>query len=152
MVAASLAVAPYDAVSGEEQKTSSEIELLRSDVRTKKMKLLADRMEFTGKEADEFWPLYRNYEVELAAINDKKIAVMKDYVQSHEKLDDARAKDLAERVIEVDQLTLDLRKKYFHEVAAVLSPKTATRFLQFERRLQQLVDVQLASDLPLIKK
>ena len=152
IVAANLAVAPYDAVSGEGQTSSSEVELLRSDVRTKKMKLLADRMEFTDKEADVFWPLYRKYEVELAAINDKKIAVMKDYVQSHEKLDDARAKDLAQRVFEVDQLTLDLRKKYFHDIAAVLSPKTATRFLQFQRRLQQLVDVQLASDLPLIKK
>jgi hypothetical protein len=34
----------------------------------------------------------------------------------------------------------------------VLPPKTAVRFLQLERRLQQLVDVQLASGFPLIKK
>lgn len=152
IVTASLAVTPYHAVSGEEQNSSSDFELLRSDIRTKKMKLLADQMQFTGKEADAFWPLYRKYEVELAAINDKKIAVIKDYLKSHENLDNARAKDLARRVFEVDQLTLDLRKKYFQEIAAVLSPKTAARFLQLERRLQQLVDVQLASDFPLIKK
>jgi hypothetical protein len=37
-------------------------------------------------------------------------------------------------------------------MTGVLPPKTAVRFLQLERRLQQLVDVQLASDFPLIKK
>ncbi len=152
IVAASFAVQPYHAVSAEERNTSSDVELLRSDLRTKKMELVADRMQFTGKEADVFWPLYRKYEVELAAINDKKIAVMQDYLQSHDNLDDAHAKDLARRVFEVDQLTLDLRKKSFQEMAGVLSPKTAARFLQLERRLQQLLDVQLASDLKLIKK
>ena len=52
----------------------------------------------------------------------------------------------------VDQMTLDLRKKYFDELSDVVSPKTAVRFLQIERRLQQLVDVQLASRNPEIKK
>jgi Spy/CpxP family protein refolding chaperone len=152
VAAASFTVAPYPAVSAEEHISGSDAELLRADLRTKKMELVADRMQFTEKEADAFWPLYRKYEVELAAINDKKIAVIQEYLKSHDNLDAARAKHLAQQVFEVDQNTLDLRKKYFQEMAGVLSPKTAARFLQLERRLQQLLDVQLASDFPLIKK
>lgn len=151
MVLGVFVVVPQPAAA-EERDAGSDIELLRSDLRTKKMQLIADRMQFTREEADVFWPLYRKYEVESAAINDKKIAVMGDYRKSYESLNDAGAKDLARRVFEVDQMTLDLRKKAFEEIAGALSPKTAARFLQLERRLQQLVDVQLASSVQPIKK
>lgn len=140
------------ALYAEESISSSEFELLRSDIRTKKMTLIAERMEFSGKEADAFWPIYRKYDVELSAINDKKIALLKEYLQSHKTLDDAKAKEITQGVFDVDQRTLDLRKKYFEEMSGAVSPKTAARFLQLERRIQQLVDVQIASQYPVIKK
>jgi hypothetical protein len=152
MVAAGFVSPDRPVLQAAGRDADSDVELLRADVRTKKMEMVAERMQFTGNEADAFWPLYRQYEVELAAINDKKIGVIRDYMASHDRLDGARAKELAQRVFEVDQMTLDLRKKYFQEMTGVLSPKTVVRFLQLERRLQQLVDVQLASDFPLIKK
>ena len=152
LIAVDYAALPDSAIYAEEGIASSEYELLRSDVRTKKMTLLAERMKFSSEEADTFWPIYRKYEVELAAINDKKVGLLTDYLQSHKTLDDAKANEIAQRVFEADQMTLDLRKKYFQEVAHALSPKTAARFIQIERRLQQLVDVQLASESPAIKK
>lgn len=152
MVVAGFVVPLHPLLHAEGRDSGSEFELLRADVRTKKMEMVAERMQFTGNEADAFWPLYRQYEVELAAINDRKIGVIRDYMASFDNLDGARAKELAQRVFEVDQMTLDLRRKYFQEMAGVLSPKTAARFLQLERRLQQLLDVQLAEGFPLIKK
>jgi hypothetical protein len=152
LVAASQIAMTDSALCAEESISSSEFELLRSDIRTKKMTLIAERMEFSGKEADAFWPIYRKYDVELAAINDKKIALLKEYLQSHKTLDDAKAKEIAQGVFDVDQRTLDLRKKYFEELSGAVSPKTAARFLQIERRIQQLVDVQIASQFPVIKK
>jgi hypothetical protein len=145
-------VIPGPGTCGEEGISSSDIELLRSDIRTKKAARIADRMQFSNKEADAFWPVYRKYEVELAAINDKKIALIKDYMSHYETLDNKQAKELAQGVIEVDQMTLDLRKKYFGELEKVLPAKTVTRFLQIERRLQLFMDVQIASDFPAIKK
>ena len=65
-------VGPSSACSAEERVASTEFELLRSDIRTKKMMLISERMELSGKEADAFWPIYRKYDVDLAAINDKK--------------------------------------------------------------------------------
>ncbi|HJT22464.1 MAG TPA: hypothetical protein VJ746_18470 [Nitrospira sp.] len=135
-----------------ESTPNTDFELLRSDIRTKKMTLLAEQMEFSGKEADAFWPIYRKYEVELAAINDRKVALLKEYLQAHQTLDETKANEIANGVFEVDQKTLDLRRKYFQEVSQAVSAKTAARFLQLERWLQQLVDVQLASGFPLIKK
>src|SRR5574337_127759 len=103
MVSGFFVVVP-PAAFAEERDVSSDIELLRADLRTKKMQLIADRMQLTREEADVFWPLYRKYQVESAAINDKKIAVMEDYRKSYQSLSDAGAKDLARRVFEVDQM------------------------------------------------
>lgn len=135
-----------------ESMSESDFELMRSDIRTKKATLIADRMKFTDQEAAAFWPVYRQYETDLAAINDKKVSIMKDYVNHHQSLNDKQAKQLAEDVFDVDQKTLDLRTKCFGALEKVLPGKTIVRWLQLERRLQLLVDAQLSKDLPVIQK
>jgi hypothetical protein len=132
--------------------SESDFELMRSDIRTKKASLIADRMKFTDREASAFWPVYRQYEADLAAINDKKVSIMKDYMSRHEALTEQQAKQLAEDVFDVDQKTLDLREKCFGALEKAIPAKTIVRWLQLERRLQLLVDAQLAKDLPVIHK
>jgi len=51
----------------------------------------------------------------------------------------------------VDQKTLDLRVKCFGALKKVIPTKTIVRWLQLERRLQLLIDAQLAKDLPVIQ-
>ena len=105
----------------EETVSNSDIELLRSDIRTQKAALVTDRMHFTNREADVFWPIYRKYEVELAAINDRKIFLLKDYVSRYDTMNDDQAKQLAQGVLEVDQATVDL------------TGATAYRFVAFSK-------------------
>jgi CHASE3 domain sensor protein len=114
--------------------------------------MIAERMKFTDQEAAGFWPVYRQYEADLAAINDKKVSIMKEYISRHQSLNDTQAKQLVEDVFDVDQKTLDLRRKCFAALQKTLPAKTIVRWLQLERRLQLLVDAQLAKDLPGIEK
>ena len=137
---------------GEETASQSDFELIRSDIRTKKATMIADRMQFTDKEAEAFWPVYRQYETDLAAINDKKISILKDYMSRHESLNDKQAKQLAEDVFDVDQKTLDLRARCFGALEKVLPVRTIVRWLQLERRLQLFTDAQIAKDFPAIGK
>ena len=130
--------------------SESDFELMRSDIRTKKAAMIADRMKFTDREAAAFWPVYRQYEADLAAINDKKVSIMKDYLARHEALSEQQAKQLAEDVFDVDQKTLDLRAKCFGALEKAMPAKTIVRWLQLERRLQLLIDAQLTKDLPVI--
>ena len=145
-------VEPAPARGAGEGMSESDFELMRSDIRTKKASLIADRMKFTDREASAFWPVYRQYEADLAAINDKKVSIMKDYMSRHEALTEQQAKQLAEDVFDVDQKTLDLREKCFGALEKAIPAKTIVRWLQLERRLQLLVDAQLAKDLPVIQK
>ena len=72
-------------------------ELLRSDVRAEKVAILTEVMEFTEAEDKVFWPIYREYETELAKINDDRIALIKEYALGYETLTDATADGLALR-------------------------------------------------------
>ena len=145
-------IEPVSSDGAERNTSESDFELMRSDIRTKKATMIADRMKFTDPEAAAFWPVYRQYETELAAINDKKVSIMKEYLSHYESLNDKRAKQLAEDVFDVDQRTLDLRAKCFGALEKALPGKTMVRWLQLERRLQLLVDAQIAQDLPGIKQ
>jgi hypothetical protein len=136
---------------GAEGMSESDFELMRSDIRTKKGALIADRMKFTDREAAAFWPVYRQYEADLAAINDKKVSIMKDYLSRHDALTGQQADQLAQDVFDVDQKTLDLRVKCFGALKKAIPTKTIVRWLQLERRLQLLIDAQLAKDLPVIQ-
>lgn len=147
-----LSAAPDSVRAAAEGISESDFELMRSDIRTKKAAMIADRMKFTDQEAAAFWPVYRQYEADLAAINDKKVSIMKEYISWHQALNDTQAKQLVEDVFDVDQKTLDLRRKCFAALEKTLPPKTIVRWLQLERRLQLLIDAQLAKDLPGIEK
>lgn len=148
----SLGAAPASVDAAAESMSESDFELMRSDIRTKKAAMIAERMKFTDQEAAGFWPVYRQYEADLAAINDKKVSIMKEYVSRQQSLTDTQAKQLVEDVFDVDQKTLDLRRKCFAALQKTLPAKTIVRWLQLERRLQLLVDAQLAKDLPGIER
>src|SRR5689334_18840572 len=54
------------------------VELLRSDIRAEKVAIITEVMQFTEAEDAKFWPVYRQYEVDLAKINDDRMALIKE--------------------------------------------------------------------------
>src|SRR5579862_3507441 len=50
------------------------VELARSDVRTQKALIVAENIKFTNDEAVDFWPLQREYDLELNKLLDIRYA------------------------------------------------------------------------------
>ena len=128
------------------------LELLRSDLKAEKVALLTEAMQFTSEESDIFWPIYREYDLELSKIGDARIALIKDYAASYDAMTDEKAKELADRSFKLEEETLKLRKNYYKKVAKALNSSEAARFMQVERQIGLLVDLQIASELPLVRK
>ena len=127
------------------------IELLRSDVKTKKVAIITKIMQFTDEEANAFWTVYREYEFDLAKIGDEKLELIKDYAQNYETMTDEKAKDLIKEVFKMEANRTKLKKKYFRKFDRVLPAKTVAKFFQLENQILLLIDLQIASNLPLIK-
>ena len=127
------------------------VELLRADLRTQKVAIITELMEFTEAEDQAFWPIYRAYETELAAINDERIKGIDEYARNYGKVNDALADKLATKALELEGRRTALKQKYFTRLKTALSPTTAARFLQVENQILLLVDLQIAAALPIVK-
>ena len=130
--------------------SDDDIKLLRADVQDAKDKIIKDTMQFTGPEDAAFWPVYREYSKQQHAIADQRLGVITDYAQHIENMSVANAQSLTQRMMKVDDETLALRKTYFPQFVKALGAKRAAKFYQVDNRLTLMIDVQLASEVPLI--
>ena len=130
---------------------SAYMELLRSDIRVQKVAIITQVMEFTAAEDAAFWPIYREYEVELARINDDRLSAIQEYANNYDKMTDAVADKLALKALELETRRTALKSKYYERFKAKLSPKTAARFLQVEHQLLTILDLQISASLPVLK-
>jgi len=128
------------------------ISLLRKDVRSVKKQVIAANLDLSDDEAVKFWPIYDQYAADLAKINDTKAALIKDYAQNYTVMTDEQAEAYVKGRAAVDESVNHLRLKYFPAFRRVLSGKTAARFFQIEWRISLMIDLQLASQMPLIQQ
>jgi CHASE2 domain-containing sensor protein len=128
-----------------------DIQLLRKDLRSAQKQIIAANMPLTDAEAQKFWPLYEQYNAEKVKINDDKLLVIKDYATNFEKLTDNQAQTLVNKWAQADQSAVQLRTKYIPMFQNVLPGKKAALFFQLDRRIAVLLDLQLASEIPLVE-
>ncbi len=137
-------------VTEPEDNLDSYIQVLRSNLRTQRVEIIAEAMQFSDAESSTFWPVYRNYEFELSKLNDQKVALIKDYAQHVDSFSPAKAKELAEKSFALEEQNTALKRKYFKELEKVLPANRVAKFFQVDHRLDLLVGLQIASQVPLI--
>jgi Spy/CpxP family protein refolding chaperone len=130
----------------------SDIQMLRADIRSDKTKIMADQMQLSDSEGKAFWPIYNEYDHELSKLNDQRVALLKEYAESYNTLTDQQVQSLADRSFALQKKRIDLREKYFKKMSKALTPKSAARFVQVEDRVDMLLNLQLAANLPMVDK
>ena len=124
-------------------------ELLRSDVRAQKVAILTEVMGFTEAEDKAFWPIYRDYDLEMAKLGDERTTLIGEYAKHYSTLTDAAAERLAAQALDLEGRRQAVKAKCYERVKAATSPRTALRFLQVEHQLQLLIDLQISALLPI---
>jgi hypothetical protein len=128
---------------------SAYAELLRSDVRAQKVAIITEVMGFNDTEDAAFWPIYREYDLEMAKLGDERVALIAEYAKNYANVTDELADRLASRALELESRRQELKGQVYQKVKKALSPLTAARFLQVEHQLLLLIDLQIASALPI---
>jgi len=137
--------------SGQNQVVSDQdIQMLRQDIRSQKKQIMAQNMTLTDAEAQKFWPIYDRYTADLVKINDTKYDLIKQYAQNFNQLTDAQVGPWVEKWLQVDQDVTTLRRKYLPEFQKALPAKKIALYEQLDRRTQLMIDLQLASMIPLM--
>ena len=132
-------------------ETDAAIEQLRKDARADKADLIASSMGFSANEAAAFWPLYKRYEAAQKAAGDEKVSIIKDYANNVDSMSEAKAGELVGRIQALESKQMATKQQFVKSLQGVLPAKKVARYYQVETRIQMLVDLSLASDIPLVK-
>jgi len=127
------------------------IELMRSDLRTEKRGIITQAMQLNEEQSNKFWPLYKEYEDQLVKLNDQRVTLIKDYAAVYNSMTDKNAKDLVGRSFKLEEQRTSLLKKYVSKMGKTVDMKTAARWAQVEQALDSAIDLQIASELPLLQ-
>ena len=145
---AMLAFCPPGRAQDQEPTIDSTIALVRANMQADRTTLITTGMNFNDKDGAAFWPIYKEYEYERSRLDDSRVAVIKEYTQKYPKLTDAEAKAMAEQMLECDARLVALKKKYYKKFSKVLPALTVAKFLQLDRRVDLMMDIQVESSLP----
>jgi len=135
----------------EEQVNDANIQLMRQDIRSERKKVVAANMPLTEAEAVKFWPVYDRYIAETIKVNDVRFALLKEYAKSIDATSEQQADSFIKRWLVLDQDNTQLRLKFIPEFEKVISHKKTAMFFQIDRRVSMMIELQLASQVPLVK-
>ena len=142
------------AFAQKETTNGSEVErdlaLLRRDLRADKKQIIALNVPLTETEATKFWPVYDEYTAQMSKIYDEFYALIKEYAANQKTLTDAQASSMINRWAALQVQQAQTRQKYIPIIEKVIPSRKAALFFQIDRRLYELMDLQVASQIPLV--
>ncbi len=141
-----------DPAESKELNNQAYVRLLRSDLKAAREQIIKETMQLNDQQAAAFWPIYRDYNAEQTNLGDEKLAIVQDYAQNFLSMSNEKADQLAQKVMALDDQRLALKKKYYELMKKSLPTVLVVRFFQVENQIQLLVDLQIASNLPIIEE
>jgi len=134
-----------------QDKPTDNMQILREKIKADKKLLVATNMELTESEAKGFWPVYEEYQKDLAAINKRIGKLIESYAADYQAktLTDEKAKKLVDELIAIEQAEVGLKTSYVPKLSKVLSQKKVARYLQIENKIRAVVKYGLAEGVPL---
>lgn len=127
------------------------VALFRNDLLADRADVMAKGLKMTADEAAKFWPLFESFQKEQATIVDTQVKALKEYADNFKNLSDEDALRYVSSLLEQDQKMHDLRAKWLKKFQSAVPAKTAATAIQLDRRLSHVTQVQLSSQIPLIR-
>jgi len=151
LVAASVGFTQEESFDSRELNFREYVTLLRSDVKAQRKDIITQLMQFSDSDAAEFWPIFEQYDGELAEIGEGRVQLIVDYARNYENLTNDQADALMSKAFELEAQRVQLKKKYFDKMKAAVSATQATKFFLIENQMQHIVDLQISAGLPVVK-
>ncbi len=101
-------------------------------VKAMRTAFITNKLNLTPEEAQQFWPLYNQFEAEQKKIRDKFVPA-KDLMS----MSDAEAEKFLNSQLDMEQELLDLRKDYLQRMKKVLPMRKVAMLPRLEREFRE---------------
>jgi hypothetical protein len=138
--------------AGKPASAEADRDVLVNTVRANRRALVAVNLALTSEQAAQFWPLYDRYQAEIAAIGDRAMALVGDYVAHYADLSNEKAMQLMTDYLGAEAERLKVRQTYLPEFAKILPGRTVARFYQIENKIDAVLRYELAATIPVVEQ
>jgi len=145
------AAAVLVAVTAVSAQIQNEIALTRAEIQTERQAIVAENLPLTEEQAKAFWPLYRSYRGELASLGDRAVTMIEGYANKYETMSDADAQAMIDEYFAIQKDELKVKTSWLPKFAKVLPATKIARFVQIENRLDAIIRIELATEIPLVE-
>jgi hypothetical protein len=125
-----------------------QVDALKADLKADKAQIVQEAMQLNADESKPFWAVYKEYDKELSPINDELVTLAKQYSEKFGSIHNEDATSLTLKALDLQSRRVALKKKYFSKFSKATTPLTAAKFFQLENRLELLLNLKIASELP----
>ena len=108
----------------------------REEIHTQKIAFISDQLDLTSEEAQEFWPIYNEYETEIGAIRKKRKSYLKQ-LRDLDNLSGDKAYDLMQSVFNTEKEESDIRIAYLQKFNGALGKKKAAQVFIAEEKFKR---------------
>jgi hypothetical protein len=99
---------------------------------------------------EKFWEIYDDYEAALTKENKKYLELIKEYASSMETITEKDADKAVKALLKMKSNRIKILKKTHKKLASEVSSIEAARFIQIDNRIRLLLDLKIASALPML--
>ncbi len=133
-----------------EEQMKAYLDVMRKDVRAERQNIVDAAMGLEAGDKAKFWTVYEKYQAEMKGLVDQRLANIRKYAENYRNMTDAVADEIAAKAMDIDAQRAAIRKKYYGQMKSALGARGAGRFLQTEIILDDLLELQVGSQIPLI--
>jgi hypothetical protein len=137
--------------SDDQEDLTSDIALTRASIQLRRQAIVTSVMDLTPDESQKFWPMYRDYRVEMAKLGDRVSKLLVQYSDQYDTLTDAQADQIMKEWLSIENTKNDIKKKYVARFKKILPSRKVMRFFQADNKLDAMLNAKLASVVPLAR-
>jgi hypothetical protein len=134
-----------------QEKPADNMQLVWEKIRADKKLFVSENMGLTESEAKAFWPVYDSYQKDWMKLNDRAIAVIKDYADNYNSMTNDKAKKLIDEYVGIQADQQKMKESYLPRFRKVLPDIKVARYYQLENKISAVVNYELARNIPLVK-
>jgi hypothetical protein len=129
----------------------SDVELTRAAIQVRRQALVTAVMDLEGREAEAFWPLYREYRAAMATVNDRYVKLVVTYLDTFDKLADDAATGMLNEALGIERARIDVKSQFIPRFGKVMPARKVARFFQIDNKLDAVIAADMAKMIPLAR-
>ena len=128
-----------------------QIALMRQSAHADRKLMLMGNLQFAPGESEQFWPAWDAYRAAMAANGDRRVALIRNFAQNYEEMDNQRASRLLTDSFSIQMQNVVIKQNFSKKIAVFMPATKVMRIIQIENKMDAAIEMKLAAEIPLAK-